>query len=131
MRNESRHYGPALHDWLENECRAQGYDTLHDWATSKGISPRNVTGWKNGSTPTPDKLREVAAAITKPMVDVLLAAKILVPSDMGGKEVSVTPIMTPRQAIKASSLSSSDKRFLYKVLDSMESGDGAAKVESN
>jgi hypothetical protein len=131
MRNESRHYGPALHDWLENECKAQGYASLGDWATQNKISARNLSGWKTGSTPGPDQLRRVSEAIGHSMVTVLLAAKILLPSDMEGQDLTPTPIMTPRQAIKASSLSQSDKRFMYQALARLESDTGPTKFESD
>jgi hypothetical protein len=133
MRNETRQYnGPALVEWIENECKALGYGTLHDFGNNNGIPPKNFTDWKGGAVPGLGKLQQVAEALGRPLVDVLLAAHVLRPDDIGGRELPRTSTVTPQQAIKASSwIPREDKLFLIKTLDRLEAdSDGPLKVES-
>jgi len=134
MSNETRHYnGPALVEWIDNECRALGYDSRHDFGVSNGIPPKNFTDWKNGAVPGLGKLMDVADAMGRPLIELLLAAEVLRPEDVGGQVAHSTPLITPQQAINRSAwVSRDDKVFLIKTLDRLEADSQASlKVESD
>lgn len=128
----TRPYGPALVRWLDRETRARGYTSLGDWATAnEGVTPTSVTRWRQGQTPRPDMLRVVADLMGVGMVDILLAAEILLPSDIKGRKPPTTPVVTPQDAIRASTrISEPDKAHLIAMVDRFEITNGPTKVET-
>jgi hypothetical protein len=93
-------HGKRLAEFLASEWAAKGI-TRGTWCRENKIPDSTVMRWARGVEPDMRNLRIVAAALDRPLVDVLLAAGYLSPSDVNGRQVSPpTPWQSVDRAIE-------------------------------
>jgi hypothetical protein len=89
-------HGKRLAEFLASEWASMGI-TRGTWCRENKIPDSTVMRWARGVEPDMRNLRIVAGALGRPLVDVLLAAGYLHPSDVNGRQVSPP---TPRQSVE-------------------------------
>lgn len=77
---EPRDYGRRLHQFLQHEWDVLGV-TRGAWCRQSGLPDSTVHRWGTGIEPTMANLRLVAAALHRPLVEVLVAVGYLEPAD--------------------------------------------------
>jgi hypothetical protein len=91
MSNDSEH-GPALYAFLEAEWAALGTNQ-NAWSWQHGLQGPTVSRWARGTEPSFAAMRAVAHALGRPMLDVLVAAKMITEDEAGG--VTTGPTAAP------------------------------------
>jgi transcriptional regulator with XRE-family HTH domain len=77
----------ALYAFLEREWAAMGIRPTA-WCRRVGIADATILRWRDeGCEPDVATLKRVAAALERPLIDVLIGAEYITPSDAGGYEV--------------------------------------------
>lgn len=87
-------HGPAFAAWLRGEIDARG-ESPTGWLRHNGIAATALRTWEDGADPQMDLLQRVAEALGPPrrLVDMLIAADYIAPSDVG---VTLVPTSPPK-----------------------------------
>lgn len=117
--------GPALVAWFDEEMKtmpdnADGKLTYNSWSQKHGLAAGNFGRWKNGMEPTVERMSELADALGRPFVDILVAARVLTEDEIGIEPVRHSTILTPEEAIEMSNLNPKIKESLLGLLDQLE-----------
>lgn len=125
-------YGPSLYAYLSEYWRA--HDTNQNaWCDQHpGIQAPTVSRWRTGTEPRLSALRDVADALGRPLLEILVAAGILTPEEAGGYVVPAPEVPSIDAAIKLDpNLSDLQRRTLRDILKSLRDVEsGRAKSSS-
>nr|QOL00369.1 hypothetical protein [uncultured organism] len=103
--------------FLDHELAGLG-EAPTGWARRNGITPTNLGKWRDGLDPTLESLEELAIALGRPMVDLLLAAGYITKADVAGRTVTPTPLPNVSDAIERDpQLSNAARAILRGALD--------------
>lgn len=78
-------YGPNLYAYLAEHWRALGTNQNAWCDAHPGIHAPTVSRWRTGTEPRLPAFRTIAEALGVPVVDVLVAAGVLQPDEVGGR----------------------------------------------
>lgn len=106
-------HGRSLMAFVDNELVALG-EAPTSWARRHDITASNLGKWRDGDMdPTLPALEDVAAALGRPLVDLLIAAGYITPDEVGGRTVMPTPPPDVSHAIENdSSLTEVERQVL-------------------
>lgn len=99
MTTSSSQRGRALYAWLQAEWQALGTNQ-EAWCREHGLSPATVSRWQTGVEPKIDAIRLVATGLRRPILDVLVAARLLSPDEAAGHDGGPPPAPTIEAALK-------------------------------
>lgn len=135
MGNQSEvNHGQALHRFLEQEWAALGV-TRGAWCRSNGISDSTMVRWQQGTDPDYRLMRQVADALDRSMLEILIAGKYIRPEEVDGLGVPPRQQVSVSEAIRLDpSLTDEARdalRLLLKAFQAVESGRAKKVTVSN
>lgn len=93
-------HGRALMAFLNQEVEALG-ESPTGWARRNDIAATNLGRWRDGTVdPTLDVLEQIAIALGRPVIDLLIAAAYMKSEDVGGRTVLPLPAPSVTTAIE-------------------------------
>lgn len=122
-------FGPPLMKWFlaEYEKFSDGETSANAWFRLMGFTDTDYWRWVNGTNqPSLAKLVQLAEKMPPEysLLDVLVAAEMLRPDQVGGYQPRVMPgPLTIKQALDLTDWNDADKKRLLRVIDAMEGGE--------